>query len=116
MDTLAAIEAFSALAHEGRLTVLRLLVRKEPDGISAGKIAELVGVPQNTMSTHLAVLARAGLVEGLRQSRSIIYRANLTRIGELASFLLKDCCEGKPEICAPVLNNISSCENGASCK
>ena len=116
MDNIAAIDAFAALAHEGRLTVLRLLVRKEPDGISAGKIAELVGVPQNTMSTHLAVLARAGLIEGQRQSRSIIYRANLVRIGELASFLLMDCCEGRPDICAPVFNDISCCEKGATCK
>ena len=116
MDTQAAIDAFSALAHEGRLTVLRLLVRNEPDGVSAGKIAELVGVPQNTMSTHLAVLSRAGLVEGQRQSRSIIYRANLARIGDLASFLLKDCCDGRPEICAPVLNQISIRKPGASCK
>jgi ArsR family transcriptional regulator, arsenate/arsenite/antimonite-responsive transcriptional repressor len=57
----------------------------------------------------LAVLAHAGLVKGERQSRSIIYRANLARFGEVALFLLKDCCGGRPDICAPIIAGLTPC-------
>jgi DNA-binding transcriptional ArsR family regulator len=66
-------------------------------------------VPQNTMSAHLAVLARAGLVKGERQSRSIIYRTNLARFREVALYLLKDCCGGRPDICAPIMADLTPC-------
>src|SRR3546814_1566734 len=58
-----------------RLETFRLLVRHEPEGLAAGDIARSLDVPQNTMSAHLAILARAGLVRSERHSRSIIYRA-----------------------------------------
>jgi ArsR family transcriptional regulator, arsenate/arsenite/antimonite-responsive transcriptional repressor len=77
MDNLEAIAALAALAQPTRLDTFRLLVCREPDGVPAGELARLMEVPQNTMSAHLAVLAHAGLVKGERQSRSIIYRANL---------------------------------------
>ena len=88
--------AFAALAQGTRLDTFRLLVAREPNGVAAGELARLLGVPQNTMSAHLSVLARAGLVMSERQSRSIIYRANLQRLRELTLFLLKDCCGGTP--------------------
>jgi ArsR family transcriptional regulator, arsenate/arsenite/antimonite-responsive transcriptional repressor len=72
MDNMQAIDALSALAQTTRLETFRLLVSREPEGVAAGELARLVGAPQNTMSTHLAILARAGLVRGERQSRSII--------------------------------------------
>ena len=96
-----AILAFAALAQSTRLGVFRLLVRHEPDGLAAGDIARTLAVPQNTMSAHLAVLARAGLVRSERQSRSIIYRANLSSFADLTSFMLEDCCGGRVERCAP---------------
>jgi DNA-binding transcriptional ArsR family regulator len=80
MDASTTILALSALAQDTRLETFRLLVAKEPDGVPAGELARLAGVPQNTMSAHLAVLARAGLVTGERRSRSIIYRADLARL------------------------------------
>ena len=87
MDNTEVIDALSALAQTTRLDTFRLLVSREPDGVAAGELARLVGVPQNTMSTHLAILARAGLVRGERQSRSIIYRADLQRFREVTLFL-----------------------------
>jgi DNA-binding transcriptional ArsR family regulator len=61
------------------------------------------------MSAHLAVLAHAGLVRGERNSRSIIYRADLNRFRAVALFLMKDCCDGRPELCAPLLADLTPC-------
>jgi ArsR family transcriptional regulator, arsenate/arsenite/antimonite-responsive transcriptional repressor len=97
MDNLETVTPLAALAQATRLNTFRLLVNREPDGVPAAELARLMEVPQNTMSAHLAVLAHAGLVKGERQSRSIIYRANLTRFREVALFLLKDCCGGRPD-------------------
>ncbi|WGJ15197.1 metalloregulator ArsR/SmtB family transcription factor [Methylocapsa sp. D3K7] len=109
MDTMEAITALGALAQTTRLDTFRLLVEREPDGVPAGELARLVTVPQNTMSAHLAILARAGLVVGERHSRSIIYRADLSRFREVALFLLKDCCGGRPDICAPLIADLTPC-------
>jgi ArsR family transcriptional regulator, arsenate/arsenite/antimonite-responsive transcriptional repressor len=109
MDNIEVIDALSALAQTTRLDTFRLLVSREPDGVAAGELARLVAVPQNTMSAHLAILARAGLVRGERQSRSIIYRADLQRFREAMLFLLKDCCGGRPDICAPLIADLTPC-------
>jgi DNA-binding transcriptional ArsR family regulator len=113
MDEMETIAAFAALAQTTRLDTFRLLVAREPDGVPAGELARLMAVPQNTMSAHLSVLSRCGLVSGERRSRSIIYRANLARLRELASFLLKDCCGGRPDVCAPLIAEISPCRANA---
>jgi ArsR family transcriptional regulator len=109
MDNVEAVAALAALAQPTRLDTFRLLVSREPDGVPAGELARLIEVPQNTMSAHLAVLAHAGLVKGERQSRSIIYRANLARFHEVALFLLKDCCGGRADICAPIIADLTPC-------
>ncbi|HUB62891.1 MAG TPA: metalloregulator ArsR/SmtB family transcription factor [Methylocella sp.] len=109
MDNSEAIGALAALAQTTRLDTFRLLVKKEPDGVPAGELARLMAVPQNTMSAHLAILARAGLVVGERHSRSIIYRADLSRFREVTVFLLKDCCGGRPDICAPLVADLTPC-------
>jgi ArsR family transcriptional regulator, arsenate/arsenite/antimonite-responsive transcriptional repressor len=109
MDNMQAIDALSALAQTTRLETFRLLVSREPEGVAAGELARLVAVPQNTMSTHLAILARAGLVRGERQSRSIVYRADLERFREVTLFLLRDCCGGRPEVCAPLIADLTPC-------
>ena len=70
-----AILGLAALAQDTRLAVFRLLVSREPDGVAAGDIARYLAVPHNTMSSHLRVLARAGLITAERHSRSIVYRA-----------------------------------------
>src|SRR5680860_1798816 len=102
MDNSKAVESFSALSQQTRLEAFRLLVRHEPVGLPAGEIARQLNVPHNTMSAHLAVLSRAGLVLSRRQSRSIIYRANLSHMNETIQFLVRDCCAGHPEICQPL--------------
>lgn len=109
MDKTSAITALGALAQSTRLETFRLLVRHEPDGIPAGELARLVDVPQNTMSAHLATLSRAGLVKSERQSRSIIYRADLDGLRLLTLFLLKDCCGGSTELCAPLIAELTPC-------
>lgn len=109
MDQILAINALAALGQSTRLETFRLLVKKEPEGIPAGELAQALAVPQNTLSAHLSVLSRAGLVRGERQSRTIIYRANLDHFRDLVAFLLKDCCVGKPEICAPLINDLACC-------
>lgn len=109
MDTVAAILSLGALAQGTRLDSFRLLVRHEPEGLPAGEVARLLDVPQNTMSTHLATLARAGLVRSERRSRSIIYRADLAHFRELTLFLVKDCCAGRPELCQPLIADLLPC-------
>lgn len=108
MEESEVIAALAALAQPTRLETFRLLVRHEPQGMAAGAIARHVGVPQNTLSAHLAVLARAGLVRGERHVRSIIYRADLERFRAVAAFLLVDCCGGRPEVCAPLIADLSA--------
>ena len=109
MESESAISALSALAQATRLDVFRLLVRHEPSGMAAGDIARQLDVPQNTMSAHLGILARAGLVQSERHSRSIIYRADLAGLRGLMLFLLKDCCGGNAELCAPLVAELAPC-------
>lgn len=101
MESVEAIAVFAALSQSTRLEAFRLIVEHGPEGVAAGDVARHLDVPQNTMSTHLAILTRAGLVESERQSRSIVYRAVLERVQDVASFLVQDCCGGRPELCEP---------------
>lgn len=111
-----ALDAFSALAQPTRLEAFRLLVKHEPDGLPAGEIACSLNVPHNTMSTHLAILTRAGIISVERQSRSMIYRVELATVRKLVLFLVKDCCNGQAELCAPLIDDISkSCSNKGAC-
>ena len=86
-----------------------MLISQEPHGLPAGEIARRLDVPQNTMSTHLAILTRAGLIEAERHSRSIVYRAQIGRIREVTAFLVNDCCGGRPELCEPLIADITPC-------
>jgi ArsR family transcriptional regulator, arsenate/arsenite/antimonite-responsive transcriptional repressor len=104
-----AIAALAALAQGTRLETFRLLVKHEPAGVPAGELARLIDVPQNTMSAHLAILSRAGLVMGERHSRTIIYRANLEGFRELTLFMIQDCCGGSAELCEPLLESLQPC-------
>lgn len=104
MDEHAATEAFAALAQDTRLRVFRLLLRHGPDGLPAGEIARQVGTPPNTMSTHLGILSRAGLVQARRESRQVFYGVELAGIRGLVAFLVEDCCGGRPGACLPLLD------------
>ncbi|KZD12540.1 ArsR/SmtB family transcription factor [Oceanibaculum pacificum] len=109
MDKKNAIESLSALAQDIRLDVFRLLVQAGPEGLHAGDIAARLDVRQNTLSTNLAVLSRAGLIQASREGRSIRYRADLEGMRALLGFLMEDCCGGKPEACRPLLDAIACC-------
>ena len=107
MESERTILALAALAQSTRLDVFRLVVKHEPAGLAAGDIAKALAVPQNTMSSHLAILSRAGLISAKRIGRSIVYRADLAHLQDVMLFMLKDCCGGKPEICAPLIESLS---------
>ena len=109
MEFEPAILALAALAQPTRLEAFRLLVRSEPEWLAAGAVADRLAVPANTMSAHLGVLSRAGLIRAQRRSRSIVYRADLDRLGDLVLFLLKDCCQGRAELCQPLLAELAPC-------
>lgn len=109
MDTNGAVSSLAALAHDGRLAVFRLLVKAGPDGMAAGGIARKLDTAANTMSAQLLVLANAGLIHARRQGRSIIYAVDFDRMAGLLQFLAKDCCNGRPEICAPLAATVNSC-------
>jgi ArsR family transcriptional regulator len=109
MDETDVILALAALAQPTRLQTFRQLVAHEPAGIPSGELARLLAVPANTMSSHLAILTRAGLVTTERQSRTILYRADLQRFRALATYLLKDCCGGRSELCAPLIADLTPC-------
>lgn len=99
MDAVAAIAALGALAQEHRLRLFRLLVQAGPDGMAAGTIAAALGVPNSSLSFHLAQLSRAGLVTQERRHRSLIYRADYGAMNGLVGYLLENCCGGVA--CAP---------------
>jgi len=103
-----ALAALAALGQQTRLEIFRLLVRCAPEGMAAGTIATTINCPNNTLSSHLAILARAGLVRGSRDGRSILYCADLQGMRALVAFLLTDCCDGHPEVCAPISSIIES--------
>lgn len=109
MEMKSAVSSLSALAHEGRLSVFRLLIQAGPEGVAAGEIARRLGVLPNTLSSSLNILSHAGLIRSRRDGRSIIYTADYDAMRLLLAFLMEDCCGGEPEICAPLAAIASQC-------
>lgn len=103
MESIAAVSMLSALGHEGRLEIFRLLVRAGASGRAAGDIARELDVRPNTLSANLSLLSSAGLVLSRREGRSVIYAARYEGMQDLLSYLVDDCCEGRPEICQPIV-------------
>lgn len=99
MKAPAAVEALGALAQEHRLALFRLLVQAGDDGMPAGAIAAKLGVPNSSLSFHLAHLTRAGLIQQRRQGRSLIYTADYAAMNALVGYLMENCCGGA--VCAP---------------
>lgn len=94
MKTENAVTALAALAQEHRLTLFRLLVKAGESGMPAGAIAQALGVPNSSLSFHLAQLRTAGLILQERQHRSLIYRANYAAMNGLVGYLMENCCAG----------------------
>lgn len=111
MEIKTAVVNLAALAHEGRLSIFRLLVAAGPEGVAAGDIARHVNSPPSTTTANLNLLSQAGLATARREGRSILYSAHYDRMTELLGFLMKDCCAGRPEICAPLaaLSTAAAC-------
>ncbi len=107
MDKKIALDGLAALSQETRLDVFRTLVQAGPDGLSAGDIAERLGVVQNTLSSHLKKLEHAGLVSSRRMGRQIIYGADFGTVRGLILFLLEDCCLNSREVCEPIAASLT---------
>jgi ArsR family transcriptional regulator len=106
MELSAAVVALSALAQDSRLKVFRLLVCQGPPGMAAGDVARSLKVPPNTLSSHLAVLSRAGLVISRKEGRSVIYAIDVEGIRALISFLVEDCCRAEPNACNQLIRSV----------
>lgn len=109
MDTDHALAILAALSHPTRLSTFRLLVRHEPEGLSTGQLVETSGLTQSTFSTQLAVMAKAGLIVSEKRGRHQIQRVNIAALRDLMLFLAKDCCQGRAELCEPLLAELSCC-------
>lgn len=103
METTDAVAALSGLAQETRLDIFRLLVEAGPEGMAAGAIGARLGLPGPTLSFHLAQLKRAGLVAARRDGRSIVYAVAFDRMSALLAYLTQNCCQGRPEVCEPLM-------------
>lgn len=106
-----AVKALAALAQETRLRVFRALVEAGDEGLSAGEIAEQLGVPAATLSFHLKELAATDLIAQSRAGRSLIYSLQPDMMNALMQFLLEDCCQGRPELCQPGAGK-DACKSG----
>lgn len=102
MEVKSAVAALTALAQESRLRAFRLLVPAGTEGLAAGEIAEQLGVPPATLTFHLKELSHAGLIDSRREGRSIRYAIRAEAVCELLSYLLEDCCNGRPELCGGI--------------
>ena len=110
MDERQALAAFAALGQEHRLRVVRALVTAGPAGLAAGVLASEVGVAGNNLSFHLKELSHAGLIASRREGKSVIYSAAYPGLSDLIAFLMRDCCQGRPEVCAPVVAALAACD------
>lgn len=94
LDSAAVVTALAALAQEHRLAAFRLLVEAGPDGVSAGELADRLGIPRSSLSFHLNQMMQAGLIVQRRESRSLIYSADFAAMAALVGFLTENCCRG----------------------
>ena len=104
-----ALDAYGALSQATRLQMMRALVVAGPQGLAAGAAAEAAGASSSGASFHLAHLERAGLIQSRREARSIIYTASYGHLAALVEFLMRDCCQGRAEVCGPAMKAIASC-------
>jgi ArsR family transcriptional regulator, arsenate/arsenite/antimonite-responsive transcriptional repressor len=101
MNNGQAVQALAALAHDTRLALYRMLVERGPEGLSAGAIAERLGVPPSSLTFHVQHLHRAGLVTQRRLSRQLIYAADFGAMNGLVGFLTENCCGQGAIACLP---------------
>ena len=107
MDKKSSLAALAALGQETRLDIFRLLVGAGAEGVPAGEVAARLGAVQNTVSSHLRILAQAGLIRAVREGRIVRYVADMTGFRDLLAYLMEDCCDGAPELCRPVIDAVT---------
>ena len=100
MDKLNVIQALDALSQESRLDIFRLLVERGPDGFMMGVIGEKLALPHSTLSFHLDKLRQSGLIEGERQGRATVYRANYDVFIGTIQYLTENCCKESDMNCS----------------
>ena len=107
----SAVAALAALGQSTRLALFQTLVKAGADGLSAGAIADKLGVKQNTLSSHLSSLERAGMIAHRRIGRSLIYRPSFFGMRSLLKFLVQECCDNHPAVTKPLLAQLSEKES-----
>ncbi|HWK37367.1 MAG TPA: metalloregulator ArsR/SmtB family transcription factor [Hyphomicrobium sp.] len=113
MESKDAVACLSALAHDQRLAIFRLLVKAGPSGLPAGEIAEAIGATPTSASFHLKELDRAGLIHATRAGRYIRYAIQFDGMRRLLTFLTEDCCRGQPELCGSTIKKARTlCKSG----
>ena len=111
MDQDSAIDAFAALAQPSRMAIFRLLVKAGPEGLQVGEISRRLGIVGSTLSGHLSVLKRAGLLVATRRQREIHYAAHLAIVNELVGFLIADCCDGRLDNCGEIISLLNPAQS-----
>ena len=96
------LKQLSALSQETRLLSFRALMEAGREGLQAGVIADQLGLAPNKLSGHLTILVNSGLISVERDGRRMIYRAEIDAVNSLLSMLVETCCNGHPEVCAPL--------------
>ncbi|MGR3461690.1 MAG: arsenate reductase/protein-tyrosine-phosphatase family protein [Roseovarius sp.] len=91
----------STLGHPQRLGIFRLLMRRYPDRVPAGELAEVLALKPSTLSAYLNALLRTGLITQERHATSLRYSIDMTEVRRTFDYLLNDCCRGRPDICVP---------------
>jgi len=104
----AAVAALAALGQKTRLQVFQTLVAAGTDGLAAGAIARTLDVKQNTLSSHLDILERSGMVVRRRVGRSLIYRPSFFGVRQLVAYLMHDCCKSHPAVCKPIAASLAT--------
>lgn len=100
IEMIAAVDIFTALAHEKRLAAFQILVRVGPAGLAAGRLAKELGLGATAASFHLSRMLQSGLVTRRRSGAQLIYSANFDLMNELRGFLDAQCCADLPTGCS----------------
>jgi len=108
MEQTDAVKSLSAMAHDGRLGLLRQLIQAGPKGLGAGELARSAGIGASTASAQLLVLTNAGLIAPDRRGREVVYTARFDRLRDLMGFLMVDCCAKRADICLPVAKAVQA--------
>ncbi len=108
MDSPYAVNTLASLAHEGRLSLFRLLVRRLPGRVTPSELSSTLGMAPSLVSAHLRSLQQVGLVDSVRSGKLLLYRAELEQLGSLVDFLVDDCCRGRLELCSANPNTFAT--------